>query len=65
MDEIDLEMVKSINNIGHVMGLKTIAEFVENSEIKNMLKIIGVNYVQGYGIERPKPLSEIINNTHD
>lgn len=64
-DEIDLEMVKSINNIGHVMGLETIAEFVESGEIKNMLKIIGVNYVQGYGIDRPKPLDDIISSTHD
>jgi diguanylate cyclase (GGDEF)-like protein/PAS domain S-box-containing protein len=52
-DPIDHAMVKSINEIGHVMGMKTIAEFVENDDIKTMLKEIGVNYVQGYGIGMP------------
>lgn len=41
-------MVKSINDdIGHVMGMQTIAEFIENDVIKGMLKEIGVNYAQG------------------
>ena len=52
-DPIDHAMVKSINDIGHVMGMKTIAEFVENENIKERLKAIGVNYAQGYGIEMP------------
>jgi diguanylate cyclase (GGDEF)-like protein len=59
-DPIDHAMVKSINEIGHVMGMKTIAEFVENDVIKGMLKEIGVNYVQGYGIGKPRPFKEII-----
>jgi diguanylate cyclase (GGDEF)-like protein/PAS domain S-box-containing protein len=58
-DPIDHAMVKSINEIGHVMGMKTIAEFVESDEIKGMLREIGVNYAQGYGIGRPKPLDEL------
>ncbi len=52
-DPIDHAMVKSINEIGQIMGMKTIAEFVENDEIKGMLREIGVNYVQGYGIGEP------------
>jgi len=59
-DAIDLEMVKSINNIGHVMGMKTIAEFVENDEILNKLEMIGVDYAQGYGVGKPLPLSELL-----
>jgi len=59
-DAIDLEMVKSINNIGHVMGMKTIAEFVENDEILNKLEVIGVDYAQGYGVGKPLPLSELL-----
>ncbi len=55
-DPINLEMVKSINDIGHVMGKQTIAEFVENDEIKAALKAIGVDYGQGYGISRPVPI---------
>jgi diguanylate cyclase (GGDEF)-like protein/PAS domain S-box-containing protein len=57
-DPIDLEMVKSINQIGHVMGMKTIAEFVENDAIKSTLQELGVNYAQGYGIAKPIPLEQ-------
>ncbi len=49
-DELDLAMVKSINDIGHVMGKTTIAEFVENDEICELLRGIGVDYGQGYGL---------------
>ncbi len=59
-DPIDHAMVKSINEIGHVMGMHTIAEFVENDVIKGMLKEIGVDYVQGYGIHKPQPLNELV-----
>ena len=55
-DPVDLAMVESINHIGHVMGIQTIAEFVENEEILNKLREIGVNYVQGYYIDKPTPL---------
>jgi diguanylate cyclase (GGDEF)-like protein len=54
-NNIDHAMVESINQIGQVMGLKTIAEFVENDDILNELKKIGVNYGQGYGIGKPEP----------
>ncbi len=60
-DPIDRAMVKSINEIGHVMGMKTIAEFVENDEIKGMLREIGVNYAQGYGIDKPMPFEELLD----
>jgi EAL domain-containing protein (putative c-di-GMP-specific phosphodiesterase class I) len=59
-DPIDFAMVKSINEIGHVMGMQMIAEFVENKEILNKLASIHVDYAQGYGIKRPAPLNEII-----
>jgi len=57
-DPIDRAMVKSINEIGHVMGKKTIAEFVENDGVLALLRNIGVDYVQGYGIEEPILLSD-------
>ncbi len=57
-DPVDYAMVASINRIGHLMGIKTIAEFVEDKEILQRLKEIGVDYVQGYNIDVPKPLSE-------
>ena len=46
-------LVKSINDVGHVMGKKTIAEYVESEEILAALEDIGVDYAQGYGIEKP------------
>ena len=58
-------MVKSINEIGHVMGMQTIAEFVENDMIKGMLKEIGVDYAQGYGIGKPRPFDELLEQSHD
>ena len=58
-DSIDLAMVKSINEIGHVMGKKTIAEYVESKEILAKLCDLGVNYAQGYVIGRPERLDDI------
>ncbi|MEO6365307.1 MAG: EAL domain-containing protein [Luteimonas sp.] len=54
-DPVDRAMVASINEIGHVMGLCTIAEFVEDDDILEELKKIGVDYAQGYGLSRPAP----------
>ncbi len=59
-DKVDHAMVESINSVGHVMGKKTIAEFVENDEILAKLKSLGVDYAQGYGIAAPKPLDELL-----
>ncbi len=53
---VSFTMVESINSIGHVMGIKTIAEFVKSPEIKQRLIEIGVDYAQGYHIAEPVPL---------
>lgn len=58
-DKVDCAMVESINQIGHIMGLKTIAEFVENTDILAKLKTIGVDHGQGYGIAKPTPLNTL------
>jgi len=58
---VDQAMVEAINRIGHTMGVKTIAEFVENDEILARLRSIGVDYAQGYGIGRPCPLQQNVN----
>ncbi len=58
-DPIDHAMVEAIHRIGHVMGIKTIAESVENENILARLKAIGVNYAQGYAVGRPRPLGQI------
>ncbi|PHQ56676.1 MAG: hypothetical protein COA30_03855 [Sulfurimonas sp.] len=56
VDKVSYTMVKSINEIGKVMGLKTIAEFVENEKILQVLQEIGVDYAQGYHIHKPEAL---------
>ncbi len=58
-DPVDLAMVKSINDIGHELGKRTVAEFVENDEILQRLHDLGVDYAQGYGIARPKAIGEL------
>ena len=58
----DLAMVKSINEIAHVLGRKTIAEYVETQSIREQLAALGVDYVQGYGVEQPRPLSEYLQH---
>ena len=55
-DPIDFAMVRSINEIGHVMGKKTIAEFVENEEILECLTKLGVDYAQGYHTGKPRAI---------
>ena len=61
-DKIDYATVECFNHISQIMNIKTIAEFVENPTILESLKQIGVNYAQGYGIEKPKPLNLGVNN---
>lgn len=56
-EPIDLAMVEAINQIGHVMGIQTIAECVEDEKILAKIKAIGVDYAQGYGVAKPCPLS--------
>jgi len=62
-DPIDREMVRSINEIGHLTGKLTIAEFAENAEIINMLRNLGVDYAQGYGVASPQRISKIAVNS--
>jgi EAL domain-containing protein (putative c-di-GMP-specific phosphodiesterase class I) len=57
-DSIDLAMVRSINEIGHLLGKQTIAEFVEDHAILEILEGLGVDYAQGFGIGRPLPLEQ-------
>ena len=59
-DPIDRAMVNSINEIGQVMGMQTIAEFVESEEIKMSLKEIGVDFAQGFCIHKPQPFEDLL-----
>lgn len=62
-DPIDFVMVEAINRIGHVMGLKTIAEFVSDNIILDKIKNLGVDYAQGYEIAIPQKLKIIDNRS--
>ncbi len=59
-DDVSHAMVTSINHISHVMGLKTIAEYVENNMILAELDKLGIDYVQGYAIAKPVPIIECL-----
>jgi diguanylate cyclase (GGDEF)-like protein/PAS domain S-box-containing protein len=61
-DPIDRAMVEAINSVGHVMQIRTIAEFVENQEILAVLRELGVDYAQGYGIARPQSFEELLES---
>ena len=64
-NNIDHAMVSAINEVGHVMGIETIAEYVENEQIIKKLQDMNVDYGQGYGIEQPKPLEETLSSNND
>ncbi|MBD3669785.1 MAG: EAL domain-containing protein [Gammaproteobacteria bacterium] len=64
-DLVSYTMVESICHVGRVMGLKTIAEFVENDAILQKLSDLGVDYVQGYGIHRPQALGQLFQAMAD
>ncbi|WP_174874098.1 EAL domain-containing protein [Vogesella oryzae] len=56
-DPIDHAMVSAINHIGHVMGKRTIAEFVETPQIMQAVAALGIDYAQGYAVMRPQPFT--------
>ncbi len=64
-DPIDRAVVRSINNIGHELGMQIVAEFVESTEIRDMLEEMGVDYVQGRGIHKPQPFVELLEQQRE
>ncbi len=58
-DQVSESMVGAINQVGQAMKLKTVAEFVENDAIRQKLTNIGVDYGQGFGIDKPSLFREI------
>lgn len=58
-EELDLAMIRSINEIAQLMGKQTVAEFVESEAIRSLLINIGVNYAQGFGIHKPQAIEEL------
>jgi len=56
-DSVDYAMVKSISDVAQAIGIETIAEFVENEDIRQELINIGITYSQGYHIHKPTTLA--------
>lgn len=56
LDRVHYSIVRSMNDVGHAMGMATVAEFVENEEIMHCLREIGVDFLQGFQYSRPHPL---------
>jgi EAL domain-containing protein (putative c-di-GMP-specific phosphodiesterase class I) len=59
-DRIDRAMVTAIRQIAAVIGIRTIAEWVETPALALELGAIGIDYGQGYGIARPEPLEALL-----
>ncbi len=62
---IDAAMVRSINEIGHLLRKQTVAEFVNSDAVIERLRDIGVDYIQGYAVHRPRPLSDLQQLTEE
>lgn len=61
-DEIDSAIVESVNTIGHIAGMRTIAEFVEDDAILQKLTALGIDFAQGWAIGHPQPFTELPEN---
>ncbi|MDO9315764.1 MAG: PAS domain S-box protein [Burkholderiaceae bacterium] len=59
-DPLSLAAVRCFIDVAKVMGLKTVAEFVENAEVMEQLRTMGVDYAQGYLIHRPEPIDRLL-----
>ena len=60
-DPVAQAMVKAINDVAHVLGMTTVAEYVENDAIAAVLQQLGVEYLQGYGLHKPESMVEVIH----
>ncbi|MDH5601884.1 MAG: EAL domain-containing protein, partial [Gammaproteobacteria bacterium] len=60
IDQTNRIFVESIHNISKIMGIKTTAEYVENEEVLQCIKSIGIDYAQGYHISKPAPVKTLL-----
>jgi len=62
-DPMDSAIVEAINRIAHILGLQTVAEFVEDATILERLRVMGVDYAQGYYVAQPEALVKTTDET--
>ena len=55
-DPVDRAMADTINRVGHIMGLQTVGEYAESPDVIDALRTLGVDFAQGYGVQRPQAL---------
>ena len=61
-DDVDYALVKSITEMGHFLNKKIVAEFVSSEEILEVVRDIGVDYVQGYYLGKPVMIEDLHNS---
>ncbi len=61
--DFDLAMVEAIHRIGRVLGIRVIAEGVENHEVLERMRDVGLDYAQGFVLGRPRPLEELAESS--
>ena len=59
-DSVDLALVRSMNCLGHEIGAETVAEWVETPEILSRVRALGIDYAQGFEIDRPAPIERLL-----
>jgi len=64
VDPMDHAIVEAINRIAHILGLKTVAEFVEEETTLEHLRTLGIDYAQGYFIAKPEALTKSPDIVH-
>jgi diguanylate cyclase len=64
-DALDDAAVRCFVDVARVVGVQTVAEFVEQPDVLRRLEEIGVDYAQGYLLHRPAPLASLLVNRHE
>lgn len=59
--DVDYSVVSTINHLGHIMGVSTVAEGVENRSQHQLLKKIGIDYIQGFLSKDSQPLDKLLD----
>ncbi len=58
--ELDRTIVQSLVQMGCLMGMRTVAAYVENAAIRDAVRALGVDFTQGYGIDHAQPLGNLL-----
>ncbi len=64
-NRVDQAMVRSINEVGHVLGKQTIAEYVETADIADLLREMGVDFGQGHAFGKPIALEKFLRQANE